>query len=150
MIEAHEVEYTTFCHATENCDKVVTALKNLIPPDMWNEVELRAQTLHGYYKNPIIVYTAKIRGSRVTVENALKHLASRLSESDKAILSVTLELRYDPKMNKLFMRFSKQDAYLGRLMLSDSDDVIKVVVSFKQGRGLDVLANYLKSLGLIK
>jgi len=150
MIEVEAIEYTTFCHATEDCNKVVTALKNLIPPDLRSRVEVKSQTLHGYYKNPIVTYSVKISGDKAEVESALRYLASRLSEVDRAVLATTLELRYDTRMNKLFIRFGKQDAYLNRIVVSDGDDVIKVIIAFKRSRGLDKVAEYLRSMELIK
>jgi len=150
MIEVEAIEYTTFCHATEDCNKVVTALKNLIPPDLRSRVKVRSQTLHGYYKNPIVTYSIKISGDRAEVENALKYLAIRLSDVDRAVIATTLDLRYDTRMNKLFIRFGKQDAYLNSIVVSDGDDIIKVIIAFKRSRGLDKVAEYLRSMELIK
>jgi len=147
MFKAVDVELTTYCHATEDCDKVVYALKNLLPPDLRDSVRVEEQLLHGYYGNPIkTLYIRVVEKS----EDILSYLSMKLSDTDKSILSATLDLRYDARSNKLYIRFSKQDAYNDHLTIYDSDDVIKLVISFKNGRGIDRLRQYLREKGLIK
>ena len=147
MIKINEIEYITYCHATEDCSKVLTALKNLLPPEIRDNVEFSHQTLHGYYGNPIVIYNAKLREK---TEEIIEYLSNKFEDSEKAILSATLELRYDHRANKLFLRLSKQDAYHYKVVLVDTDDVVKVVISFKHGRGLNKVREYLRSLRLIK
>lgn len=147
MFKAHEITLTTYCHATEDCSKVVSALKNVLPPDIRDKIIFMQQVLHGYYGNPIVIYSVRIDKN---IEKIIKYLSSKLNESEKAILSSTLELRYDRRSNKLYLRISKQDAYNNRIVLHDSDDVIKIIISFKNGRGLHRVREYLKSMRLIQ
>ncbi|MET1160695.1 MAG: RNA-binding domain-containing protein [Thermoprotei archaeon] len=146
MISAHEIEIKTFCHATEDCAKVMKALLNIIPPDLRREYSVVKQVVHGYYGNPITIYTLRIREGLASV---IDYIANKLDSSDKAILSATLDLRYDRRANKLYLRFSKQDAYLNKIILSDSDDIIKVTISFKNARGINRVREYLKNMGMI-
>ncbi len=147
MFKVHEIEFITYCHATEDCSRVLNALKNLLPPSIRDKTSFTHQTLHGYYGNPITIYSTKIREY---AEQLIEYLADQFNESEKAILSATLELRYDRRSNKLYLRVSKQEAYNKKIVLYDSDDVIKIVISFKNGRGLNKVREYLKSMRLIK
>ncbi|RLG81532.1 MAG: exosome protein [Thermoprotei archaeon] len=147
MFSVQEVEVKTYCHATEDCSKVLVALLNTVPPVMRRKVEPTKQILHGYYGNPITVYSLKLRED---LEDLLGYLARSFSDSDRAILSATLDLRYDRKSNKLFIRISKQSAYFNKIELHDSDDVIKITISFKNGRGISKVREYLKKMGMIR
>jgi len=80
----------------------------------------------------------------------LKHLAESLSETEKSILSASFKLRYDARTGRLYLRFSKQDAYMGSLRLLDSDDVVKVVVHFSNSKREDEVRILLRQIGLIR
>jgi len=147
MITIERIEFNTHCHATEDCNKVLQAILNTIPSELHSELVVSKQILHGYYGNPIVLINAVLNTG---FDKFLEYLSSKLSESDKAILTVTLDLRYDHRGNKLYLRLSKQDAYNNRFTLYDGDDVVKIIISFKGGRGLEKIREYLKSKGLIK
>jgi len=147
MIDINEVEIITHCHATEDCNKVLQALRNLFPPDLRDEVSFKKQVLHGHYGNIITIFSTKLRGEQAY--KIVKHLADSLPKTEKNLLRLTFDLRYDKRGNKLYLRLSKQDAFLGRLILYDSDDVIKMIISFRGNRKPDKILEYLKQLGLI-
>lgn len=147
MIDINEVEIITHCHATEDCNKVLHALINLFPRDLRGKVSFKKQILHGHYGNIITIISTKLRGKQAY--ELVKHLADSLPKTEKNLLRLTFDLRYDKGGNKLYIRLSKQDAYLGRLILYDSDDVIKMIISFKGNRKPDKILEYLKQLGLI-
>ncbi|MEM4915109.1 MAG: hypothetical protein QXI47_04145 [Thermosphaera sp.] len=47
------------------------------------------------------------------------------------------------------MRFSKQDAFMGRMKILDSDDIVKVVVHFSNAKREEDVRNALREIGLI-
>ncbi len=147
MIRVNEILLTTYCHATEDCEKVVKALKNLLPPSLRNQYRLIRKNFHGYYGNPITVYELKINNR---LEEIIEYFSNNLDDTEKAILSATLDLRYDQKGNKVFIRVSKQEAFHNKIILYDSDDVIKITISFKNGRGLNKILEYLRERKLVK
>uniref|UniRef100_A0A7J3PJK7 Exosome protein n=1 Tax=Staphylothermus marinus TaxID=2280 RepID=A0A7J3PJK7_STAMA len=148
MIRVSSVEYLVYCHATEDCSKVLEAVKKLLPPDMRDTVVFKQQKLRGYYGNPITVISLKI------IENAEKifdYLISRINDIDKAIISSTIDLRYDSRLRKLYLRFDKQEAYRGNVVLQDSDDVIKIIISFSNHYSkLNSVKEYLRNKGFIR
>ncbi|OYT39804.1 MAG: exosome protein [Desulfurococcales archaeon ex4484_58] len=147
MIRIHELEITTHCHATEDCSKVLKAIFNIVPPSLRDRIEVHKQLLHGYYGNEIVVYTVKVKDQ---ADEILSYLASKLSDSEKAILSATLDLRYDHRTNKLYLRINKQEAFKDNIILYDSDDIVKITLSFKHSRGIKRVREYLREKGLIK
>jgi len=80
---------------------------------------------------------------------ALEYLGSTLDDIEKHALMASLDLRYDRKEGRLYMRFSKQDAFLGRIKLYDGDDVIRVVVVFRGSPKLEDVKRMLEGVGLL-
>src|SRR3990170_5670929 len=122
------IEIVTYSHATENTERVLKALRNILPETMLEEVEFGEEELTGYYGNPI-----KILRARVTEKEAINQIvalfASNLSSSDKLSLGQEMRLK-DERDRDLFIRLDKQAAYLGKMQLS-SRDPIKIRFRFK-------------------
>lgn len=145
-VEAASVELVASCHATEDCGRVLAALKNLMPPHLRDRVIFLEEQQKGYYGNPITIIRASIIEE---AGEALSYIASNLPESEKRVLGLTLDLRYDQREKRLVIRLSKQDAYLGALRLLDQDDIIKLTVRFKRAGRVDELREYLKDINLL-
>jgi len=131
------IEFRVNVHATEDKEKVLRALKNILG-DYWELVEVEEEEYSGHYGNPIRVLRVRIRGPRAG--EVLDYVLSRLSRGDRQVLSASLEDRVD-KEGTLYFRLSKQDAFLGRLIVYEADDVVRVSVSF-HGRRKDALSDY--------
>jgi len=121
------VTLETFCHATEDVEKVERAILNLLPSDLRSSAEFEECRLEGHYGNPITILRAVLRGEEA--ERAVEELFSRMDEFDKKIVLESLERRLDSSSN-LYLRFDKQRALLGSPRLLQGDDVIKVIVAF--------------------
>ncbi len=143
---ALHLESTALCHATENLDKVKTALLNAVAGGRRGPLEERLSVamLEGYYGNPIYVLRLRVQDPQEASELFLG-IVRRLDSEDLARLSSTLEQRLDSS-GALHLRFDKQLAFQGRLRLYDGDDVIKVKVKLARhalevlrGRGLEAL-----------
>ncbi|RLE66859.1 MAG: exosome protein [Thermoprotei archaeon] len=117
----------SFCHATENCEKVKKAMLNLLPSDVWEKVKISEVPLEGHYKNPIVIIKFEIR-DKTSAQEAVEYIFSELDEIDKKIIIDSLDLRTDS--SNLYLRFDKQQAYLGKTRLLQGDDVIKAKISF--------------------
>lgn len=141
------VELAVHVHATESYDKVKQALLSLIPDSARGDVVFDEQVLEGHYGNPITRIVARIRGARA--REVLEHIASRLGDVDKKLLKTMLENRYDSRSGRLYLRVSKQDAYLGHVRLLDSDDVIKITIVLRGSPRLEEVLGILQELGLV-
>lgn len=139
--------FQVFAYATEDGDKVEKALFNIVPNILIEKVTVKKNTVRGHLGDPITVITAKLDGKRRT-ETFIKHLAEKLTGSAKRKLSERLHKIVDDKGN-LFLRLSKQAAFLNRIQLGHKD-VIKVKIHFTAfNNKFKKIWEYCKSVGLI-
>ena len=126
------VEARVYVHATEDRDKVLKALLEAFPGGLRGRIRLGEERYEGHYGNPIVVLTGSLHGGEEARET-LVYIASRLPSHDLDYLTGTLEDRVD-REGALYIRLSKQEAYLGRLRILESDDVVRVIFRFTGGR----------------
>lgn len=116
MLPFHHFTVRTFCHATESLESVSKALRELV-----GEAEVVQTKLEGHHGNPIIQLEARlVRAPEVRV------LWTRLL-ADAALrerLKTEVGARLDDSLN-FYFRLDKQEAFQGRLALSDGDDTIQ-------------------------
>lgn len=126
------VNARAYVHATEDRERVLKALITVFPGDIIDRLEIREERYEGHYGNPIIVLEADSRDPLVA-EKTLRHVLSSLPSSDRRYLLASLEERVD-RSGSLYLRLSKQKAYLGELVIHEGDDVIRLMVSFEGSR----------------
>lgn len=122
------LEATAFCHATENLEKVKTALLNLFPSALRSGLEegIRVSMLEGFYGN--VIYVIKLAVNEPELASSIfMEILEKLPHEDLRRMEATLEQRLDSSGN-LHVRFDKQQAFLGRIRVYDGDDVIKLRV----------------------
>ena len=130
MSEIHgaEISIEVFSHATEEPSKVLKALFSLIPQNYRSRLEVKEEAVRGYFKNPIIIYRAKLT-KRQEVDETLSYIAKDEVEDDRVRLGKEIDRRVDDS-GKLFLRLDKQAAYAGAISVKQDDDTIKLVVRF--------------------
>ncbi|MEM2874547.1 MAG: RNA-binding domain-containing protein [Candidatus Hadarchaeales archaeon] len=101
------------CHATEDEEKVLRALRAIVPVD----VEVRRTRAEGHHGNPIIVMNAGIR-EKATLSEVWKKIVG----CGEQILP-RLDERVD-EHRQLHLRFDKQAAFRGQLSLTRGSDAI--------------------------
>lgn len=141
------VEFAVHAHATEDVDKVLQALMNIVPEELRGRLQVEKVTVEGHYSNPITRITARLEGR--DAEEFLRRLAERLGEQDRRILRFMLESRYDEKSGRFYLRLGKQDAYLGEVRFVDGDDVIQMVIVLRGSPRLEKALKLLEELGLL-
>lgn len=110
----------TFAHATEDEQKVLKALRVLLPEG----VEVQRKKLKGHYGNLIFTFVAQIKRRRLVLglwESMIAKL--RADELDK-LGSIAPE-RIDETCH-IHLRFDKQLACAGELALTESGDALHV------------------------
>jgi RNA binding exosome subunit len=108
------------CHATEDEDKVLAALRTLLP----GEVAVERSELEGHHGNPIVVI-----GARVRDRSKLSEIWERIVRSGE-LTPPEVERRMDERCT-LHLRFDKQAAFGGRLRLTDGGDSIHLRLRVK-------------------
>ena len=116
-----------FSHATEEPEKVQTAVRNTLPEDLAANVTFTKTSLTGHHGNPIILFEAKLE-DRQALPTALKKIGAELSPLDKEQLGS--EMKQHIEKRNLYLRFDKQNAFQGKLKLS-SNDPIHFKIHFK-------------------
>jgi RNA binding exosome subunit len=83
-------------------------------------------SMEGHYGNPLTRITVRFKGRGA--REVARYIFSRLEKSDFETIIYTIDRRFDGK-GRVFIRLSKQDAYLGKLRLYEREDVIRVMLT---------------------
>jgi RNA binding exosome subunit len=138
------IDIRVFAHATEDLDKVLTAVRNVLPPEKIDNIVFRKTNLAGHHGNPIVLFETRIK-DRGTVQAVFEKLSSGLSTLDKEQLNSEIS-RHLEKGN-LYIRIDKQSAYLNQVRLS-TEDPIHFRIHFKKHSQREVV-EICKSFGLL-
>jgi len=114
------IEIRTFSHATEDVEKVQTAVKNTLPDKLAEELIFTQTSLTGHHNNPIVLLEAKLT-NKTTLPTLLEKIAAALSPLDKE--RFTTELGQHIERHNLYLRLDKQNAYIGKLTFSSIDPI---------------------------
>ena len=134
-----------FCaHATEDVDKVVMAVQNVLPSEHMEDISFRRSNLEGHYGNPITFFDARIK-DKETVRALVKNLSVNLSSLDKKELGRTIN-RCVEKGN-LYIRLDKQAAFQAKIKLVTSDP-IHIRIRFRKSKIEDVI-EICREIGMI-
>jgi len=121
------IDVRAFAHATEDSEKVLTAIRNTLPKELGETAIFQKTSLTGHHKNPIILFETKLTDKQ-HLPAALEKIAAGLSSLDKETLGSEIKLHLEKR--NLYLRFSKQSAYQGELRFS-SNDPIHFKIHFK-------------------
>jgi RNA-binding protein len=114
------VEIRVFSHATEDLAKVECAVRNTLPEALVESLVLSKLSLTGHHGNPIVLLEATLK-DKVLLPSALEKIVSALSSLDKEQLC--LDMKQHIEKHNLFLRFDKQNAFLGTLKLTTNDPI---------------------------
>ena len=121
------INVRAFAHATEDPEKVLTAIRNTLPKELGENAVFQKTSLTGHHKNPIILFETKLTDKQ-HLPAALEKIAAGLSSLDKETLDSEIKLHLEKR--NLYLRFNKQSAYQGELRFS-SNDPIHFKIHFK-------------------
>jgi len=121
------IDVRAFAHATEEPEKVLTAIRNTLPKELGENAAFKKTSLTGHHKNPIILFEIKLKDKQ-HLPTALEKIAAGLSPLDKETLDSEIKLHLEKR--NLYLRFNKQSAYQGELRFS-SNDPIHFKIHFK-------------------
>lgn len=145
MKEIKAIVIEAFIQATEDREKVLEAIHNLIPPEI-REENFILKKVRGVFHNPIIVVKAKYSEN---VKEIIKFIAQNLNISDKKYLFQSLSRRMDN--GNLYFRVGKQALFQKNMEIKDTKDTIKVRVSFSNRFSKpEKIKELLQELDLIK
>ena len=123
---AFSAKISMIIHATEDPEKVATAIRNLSLGEM--PVGSTVNRAKGHHGNEIVTRVFTIRNAK-NVEGFLRNIWNGLSQLDRTEVHSSLTSRID-NAGTLFLRIDKQEALKGRIRLQDTDP-IKIAISFR-------------------
>ena len=104
----HYLDLRAFCYGTEDHDRVVAALQELLP----EEIDIEQTSSEGHHGDTITVLSARVERA-----DEIRHVLSRLR--DGGVLEV-IEDELDDRLdddNSLYVHLDKQAAYRGTIRL---------------------------------
>jgi len=138
------VDLRVFAHATEDLEKVLTALRNLLPMDLSETVLFEKNSLTGHHGNSITLFTTQLTEKKL-LPAILENFGQNMNALDKDDLNNNLA-RHIEKTN-LYLRFDKQAAFLGKIKFTQ-DDPIHFKIHFKN-KSYEEIMEILKKSGLL-
>lgn len=113
------IKVSAVVHSTEDREKVGEAISTLFP----FEFEISVSKAKGHFGNPLEYLEVELTNSS-DIKKFWKNLLELLGDQVKEVVS-TIEDRID-EQNVLHLKFDKQRAYLGDVVLAKGGDVIAV------------------------
>ncbi len=138
------VDIRVFAHATEDPEKVQTAVRNLLPEELAQTILFQKTVLEGHHGNPIILFTANLTDKKL-LPKALEKIGLGLNSLDKEDLCSGLKLHLEK--NNLYLRFDKQSAFLGAFKFTQNDP-IHFKIHFKN-KSSEQIAEVCQTSGLL-
>lgn len=114
------IEIRVFAHATEDTEKVLGAVRRMLPEQVSEGTVFEKITLSGHHGNPITLFSTKL-ADRTVLQGVLQLIGSGLTALDKEMLDN--ELKSHLEKGNLFLRFDKQKAFLGASRFSSTDPI---------------------------
>ena len=138
------LEISLFAHATESEEKVMVAVRHLLPVARLEDIAFSRSNLRGHHGNPIILLETKIK-DRESIGAVVESLASNISALDKETL--LNEITKHVEKGSLFVRLDKQAAFEGYFSLTAADP-IRIRLRFKKNR-LEDIVQICREVGLL-
>ena len=138
------VEMSTIAHATDDLDKIQSAVTRLLPESLRGRQVFTRRYVQGHYGNPITTFEAHLT-EPTDVDDFKLFLVKQLPEVER--LSIVRELdRHSDKDGNLYIRIDKQKMYRGLVRLGQ-DDPIRVRMKFTKfaGKANALMTEYLES-----
>ena len=125
-----------FCaHATEDLDKVVLAVQNVLPSGHVEDITFNRSSVEGHYGNPITLFETRIK-NKETIKALVENLSANLSSVDKEELG--REINKHVEEGSLYLRLDKQAALQNRIKLATSDP-IHIRIRFRKSKIEDII-----------
>jgi RNA binding exosome subunit len=135
------VDLRVFAHVTEDSEKVLTAVRNLLTMDLAETVQFKKNSLTGHHGNAITFFTTQLTEKKLLLA-LLEKFGQNITALDKEELNTNLN-RHLEKTN-LYLRFDKQAAFLGKIKFAQNDP-IHLKIHFKNKSPDEILEILKKS-----
>lgn len=138
------IDVRVFAHATEDSEKVLAAVRNLLPLEVGEGVVFKKTQLSGHHGNSIVFFEAKLVDKQV-LPDVLRKIGAGLTSLDKEQLGGDVKLHLEKR--NLYLRFDKQSAFQGEVRFSQNDP-IHFKVHFKN-KSFEEIVEFCRGAGLL-
>jgi RNA binding exosome subunit len=126
-----KIKIQSLCYATEDKEKVLEAIKNVISPFPIDSLRISTDILNGHYGDKIIYIKIESKNEKQANE-IFENIFKKMSKEDiKKFYESNLNLLLE-KEEKAYIRFDKQKAYENILKICNGDP-IRIEIFFKKG-----------------
>jgi RNA binding exosome subunit len=138
------IDVRVFAHATEDPEKVLAAVHNLLPEELGGNVVFRKAGLTGHHGNPIVLFETKLT-DKEALPAVLRKIGGGLTVLDRETLASDLKLHLEKR--NLYLRFDKQSACQGEVRFSQNDPV-HFKIHFKN-KTFEEIVEFCRNVGLL-
>ncbi|MEM0021157.1 MAG: RNA-binding domain-containing protein [Fervidicoccaceae archaeon] len=131
------IEISAIKHMTEDEAKVERCMLALLPPLERERAEIQKIRSRGHHGNEITLMRIQ---SLADPEHVAEYIFESIDDYSKNILLLTKSSRIEDE-KRLHLRFSKHMLLKNKLVISDSDEVVKVVIRFSSVQSIDEFLN---------
>ena len=125
-----KIEFSLSVHATEDFDRNIEALANLIPENIIQESKIVVENLEGGYENPIQYVKTSFEKNKY-INEILAHVFSKLSIEQKQQLNEEFEERFNFDKKTFHLRIDKHEIFHNKLIISSTTNVIKMEIKLR-------------------
>ncbi|WP_455278016.1 RNA-binding domain-containing protein [[Eubacterium] cellulosolvens] len=115
------IELSAIAHATESLEAVEKAMRNVLPPEIYDNKQFTRRYLKGHHGNPITTLNLNII-KKDEIKLILENVFQLMDQAEKDKLKLEFENFLDDKEN-LYIRLDKQEAFGGTFTLASKDPV---------------------------
>ncbi len=124
-----KIEARAYVRATEEIERVSTAVLNVFPEEIRQNVLVAEEWAEGQAGDRISIITAVLEGS-VDCGHTFDFILKNMKKSDRGEIKRSLDLRLDDNC-VFFLRIDKQGGFLRKIRLANNADVIRLRIYFK-------------------
>ena len=114
------VNIRVFAHATEDQERVISAVRNMLSVELGEVAIFKKTGLTGHHGNTITLIEVEL-ADRQLLLGLLRKIGSDLTALDKETLSREMSLHLEK--GNLYLRFDKQQSFLGKLRFTSNDPI---------------------------
>ena len=138
------VQISTIAHATDDLDKIQTALRFILPESLKGREIFTRKYMQGHHGNTIVTFEAKLTKHQ-EVDQFIDHFTKQLTKNEKLLIKRDLGVHSDDEGN-LYIRLDKQQAFRGEVQLGDEDPIrVRLKFSRLSGEVTELMKTFLES-----
>jgi len=152
MLELATISLSIFSYVTEENDRIVQALYNVLSPGMHAEKLTKIGTT-SQFGDPFTIYSYE-SDDEEKITAILNHLGDQLDSRSRTYLTENLENKIDFDERSVYLRLDKYKAYQQQLVITEGGDIIKVEIGYnaytQDENSYDGIAALFRSFHLIE